>query len=197
MFSSSSKIFTKKRVWILWIFCSDCQNFKIYPTIPLLVSGRLCLCPDEQKHWKIWVWEIWSGWLQMVGLYSESPIQLLFPFFLSFSQETVFFFFSFLHTCRRLCLYPNGNVKSNGKGYISLYLAIADIKKLPPGWEINVNFKLFVFNHKHEQYLTVQGRIIWRPSLQFSFYKLGYLGQLIWNSTNLMLLKLSLLFQYS
>ncbi|RVW31322.1 Ubiquitin carboxyl-terminal hydrolase 12 [Vitis vinifera] len=56
----------------------------------------------------------------------------------------------------RLCLYPNGNIKSNGKGYISLYLAIADTKMLPLGWEVNVNFKLFVFNHKHDQYLTVQ-----------------------------------------
>ncbi|RVW82523.1 Ubiquitin carboxyl-terminal hydrolase 12 [Vitis vinifera] len=56
----------------------------------------------------------------------------------------------------RLCIYPNGNKKSDGEGHISLYLEISDPQKLPLGWEVTVNFKLFVFNHIHEKYLTVQ-----------------------------------------
>ncbi|KAL6347044.1 hypothetical protein AAG906_012295 [Vitis piasezkii] len=56
----------------------------------------------------------------------------------------------------RLCLYPNGNKKSGGEDHISLYLEISDAQKLPVGWEVTVNFKLFVFNHIHEKYLTVQ-----------------------------------------
>lgn len=140
---------------MLWIFCSDFQNIKIYPTVRLLVPGRVCLFPDEHKHRKIWIREIWSRWLQMVGLF-WIPFSTS-VFFLSFFSPLKFF--SFFNIFRRLCLYPNGNIKSNGKGYISLYLAIADTKKLPLGWEVNVNFKLFVFNHKHDQYLTVQGRI--------------------------------------
>ncbi|KAL6347112.1 hypothetical protein AAG906_012363 [Vitis piasezkii] len=56
----------------------------------------------------------------------------------------------------RLCIYPNGNKKSDGEGHISLYLEISDAQNLPLGWEVTVNFKLFVFNHIHEKYLTVQ-----------------------------------------
>ncbi|RZC20227.1 MATH domain and coiled-coil domain-containing protein At3g58370-like isoform X2 [Glycine soja] len=56
----------------------------------------------------------------------------------------------------RLILYPSGNIKSNGNGYVSLYLAIADTEKLSSGWEVDVNFKLFVFNQKNNNYLTIQ-----------------------------------------
>ena len=54
---------------------------------------------------------------------------------------------------------PNGNEKSVGEGHISLYLEISEIEKLPVGWEVTVIFKLFVYNHIHEKYLTVQGRV--------------------------------------
>ncbi|CAL5381002.1 unnamed protein product [Camellia sinensis] len=56
----------------------------------------------------------------------------------------------------RLSLYPNGDEKRNGKGYISLYLVIAETSKLPLGWEVNVNFKLFVYNQIQDKYLTIQ-----------------------------------------
>lgn len=56
----------------------------------------------------------------------------------------------------RLILYPSGNHKSNGSGHVSLYLAIADTDDLPEGWEVNVNFKLFVFDQKNNNYLTIQ-----------------------------------------
>nr|KYP72067.1 Ubiquitin carboxyl-terminal hydrolase 12 [Cajanus cajan] len=56
----------------------------------------------------------------------------------------------------KLILYPNGNIKSNGSGYVSLYLAIADTQKFSNGWEVNVNFKLFVFDKKNDNYLTIQ-----------------------------------------
>ncbi|KAJ1439471.1 TRAF-like [Sesbania bispinosa] len=56
----------------------------------------------------------------------------------------------------RLILYPNGNLHSNGSGYVSLYLAIADTDKLSNGWEVDVHFKLFVFDKKNNNYLTIQ-----------------------------------------
>ncbi|CAL5329410.1 unnamed protein product [Camellia sinensis] len=56
----------------------------------------------------------------------------------------------------KLSLHPNGNKRRNVNGHISLYLAIAETKTLPPGWEINVNFKLFVFDHIRDKYLTIQ-----------------------------------------
>ncbi|KAE8721254.1 dnaJ protein-like protein 2-like [Hibiscus syriacus] len=56
----------------------------------------------------------------------------------------------------RMVLYPNGNAKSNGKDFISLYLAIEETKSLPQRWEVNAEFKLFVFDQKENNYLTVQ-----------------------------------------
>ncbi|XVF79799.1 hypothetical protein PTKIN_Ptkin15bG0018600 [Pterospermum kingtungense] len=56
----------------------------------------------------------------------------------------------------RLLLYPNGNKKSSGEDFISLYLQIEDTKTLPSGWQINVNFKLFVFDQIRDKYLTIE-----------------------------------------
>ncbi|XP_063942306.1 MATH domain and coiled-coil domain-containing protein At3g58210-like, partial [Daucus carota subsp. sativus] len=56
----------------------------------------------------------------------------------------------------RLVLYPNGNTKRGGGGHISLYLAI-DSDSLPLGWEAYVTYKMFVFDHHKDKYLTIQG----------------------------------------
>lgn len=56
----------------------------------------------------------------------------------------------------RLCLYRCGNEKANGSGYVSLYLVVKDTDKLPHGWELNVHFKLFIYNHIEDNYLTVE-----------------------------------------
>ncbi|XVF79791.1 hypothetical protein PTKIN_Ptkin15bG0018000 [Pterospermum kingtungense] len=56
----------------------------------------------------------------------------------------------------RMVLYPNGNTKSNGKDFISLYLAIEETKYLPQRWEVNAELKLFVFDQKENNYLMVQ-----------------------------------------
>ncbi|KAE9447079.1 hypothetical protein C3L33_21022, partial [Rhododendron williamsianum] len=56
----------------------------------------------------------------------------------------------------KLCIYPNGNAKMNVKGHISCYLEMADTETLPPGWEVNVSFKLFVFDQVRDKYLTIQ-----------------------------------------
>ena len=61
--------------------------------------------------------------------------------------------------CRKLCLYPNGYEKENGKGHISLYLAISEADTLPLGWEVNVKFDLFVYDHIRDKYLTIQCNI--------------------------------------
>ncbi|XP_059652539.1 uncharacterized protein LOC132299753 isoform X3 [Cornus florida] len=56
----------------------------------------------------------------------------------------------------KLSFYPNGNNKRNGKDHISLFLAISDTNNLPSGWEVHVKFKLFVFDHIRDNYLTVE-----------------------------------------
>ncbi|XP_062086375.1 uncharacterized protein LOC133792483 [Humulus lupulus] len=54
----------------------------------------------------------------------------------------------------RLSFYPN---RFNTDNYISLYLTMCETNILPSGWEVNVNFTLFVYNHTHDNYLTIQG----------------------------------------
>ncbi|XP_059654708.1 MATH domain and coiled-coil domain-containing protein At3g58410-like [Cornus florida] len=57
----------------------------------------------------------------------------------------------------KLSFYPNGNKKRKGKDqYISLYLAVSDTANLPSDWEIIANFKLFVFDHLRDKYLTIE-----------------------------------------
>ncbi|XP_059653033.1 uncharacterized protein LOC132300102 isoform X2 [Cornus florida] len=56
----------------------------------------------------------------------------------------------------KLSFYPNGNSKRNGKDHISLYLVISNTHNPSCGWEVNVNFKLFVFDHIHDKYLTIE-----------------------------------------
>uniref|UniRef100_A0A6N2LN32 MATH domain-containing protein n=1 Tax=Salix viminalis TaxID=40686 RepID=A0A6N2LN32_SALVM len=50
-------------------------------------------------------------------------------------------------------LYPNGNKSRNVKDYISLYLAMVDTSSLPPGWEVNVIFRLFLLDQITDSYL--------------------------------------------
>ncbi|XVF22811.1 hypothetical protein REPUB_Repub12eG0203100 [Reevesia pubescens] len=70
------------------------------------------------------------------------------PFFFCFSIYLVSF--------KRLVLYPNGNKNNNGDGFISLYLGIEETENLPLNWEVNVEFKLFVLDQIHDQYLAVK-----------------------------------------
>ncbi|KAL0792410.1 hypothetical protein Bca101_063787 [Brassica carinata] len=55
----------------------------------------------------------------------------------------------------RLILYVTGNKTDGGHNHISLYVRIEDTNCLPKGWEVNVDLKLFVYNHKQHKYLTV------------------------------------------
>ncbi|XAR69321.1 Ubiquitinyl hydrolase 1 [Bertholletia excelsa] len=56
----------------------------------------------------------------------------------------------------KLSLYPKGDKERNGEGHISLYLVIAETKDLPLGWEVNVNFKLFLFDQIQDKYMAIQ-----------------------------------------
>ncbi|KAK7841562.1 ubiquitin carboxyl-terminal hydrolase 12 [Quercus suber] len=58
--------------------------------------------------------------------------------------------------CRRLSLYPKGNLKMNVTGHISIYLSIVDTEKSPLGWEVNASFKLFVYDQIRDKFMTIQ-----------------------------------------
>ncbi|KAG2720064.1 hypothetical protein I3760_02G018500 [Carya illinoinensis] len=52
--------------------------------------------------------------------------------------------------------------RNHENDHISLYLAIANENNLLPGWEVNVNFKFFVFDQIRNNYLCVQDGIVRR-----------------------------------
>lgn len=56
----------------------------------------------------------------------------------------------------KLVMYPSGNKSKNVKDHISLYLALEESSSLHPGWEIYVNFKLFLYDHNNDNYLVLQ-----------------------------------------
>ncbi|XVF56659.1 hypothetical protein PTKIN_Ptkin06aG0138100 [Pterospermum kingtungense] len=60
----------------------------------------------------------------------------------------------------RLVLYPNGNKKSNGNGYISLYLELDRNSNLSLNWEVNVDFKLFVYDQIRDKYLAIKDWVV-------------------------------------
>ncbi|CAL5359405.1 unnamed protein product [Camellia sinensis] len=54
------------------------------------------------------------------------------------------------------CVYPNGDKERNGERHISLYLVIAETSKLPLGWEVNVRFTMFEYDHIQDKNMTFQ-----------------------------------------
>ncbi|KAK7363417.1 hypothetical protein VNO77_05560 [Canavalia gladiata] len=59
----------------------------------------------------------------------------------------------------KLVLYPNGNKSKNVKDHISLYLALDEASSLHHGWEIYVNFRLFLHDQNNDNYLVVQDSV--------------------------------------
>ncbi|KAF6136333.1 hypothetical protein GIB67_021908, partial [Kingdonia uniflora] len=57
---------------------------------------------------------------------------------------------------RKLSLYPNGNAGKNGKDHISLYLLMTDTDSLTSGWEVNVVYRLFLYDQIRDKYLAVE-----------------------------------------
>uniref|UniRef100_A0A803PXL5 MATH domain-containing protein n=1 Tax=Cannabis sativa TaxID=3483 RepID=A0A803PXL5_CANSA len=74
----------------------------------------------------------------------------------------------------RLSFYPNGDKRLiTDNNYISLYLTICETETLPNGWEVNVNFSLFIYNHLHDNYLTLQAtRRFHKIKKEWGFHKI-------------------------
>ncbi|ESQ47844.1 hypothetical protein EUTSA_v10020926mg [Eutrema salsugineum] len=63
-----------------------------------------------------------------------------------------------------LVVYPNGNKKDNGAGFLSLYVAI-DNSTLSPHQEVYVDLRFYVFNRIEKKYFTIQDTHGWRFNL--------------------------------
>lgn len=57
-------------------------------------------------------------------------------------------------------LYPYGNAKRGVNDHISLYLAMQEAKAIPPGSQVDLTLKLFVYDHIRDKLLTIQGNSI-------------------------------------
>lgn len=54
-------------------------------------------------------------------------------------------------------LYPNGNKEKNVKDHISVCLKMAGADLLQPGWEVFVDFRLFLLDQNKGIYLVLKG----------------------------------------
>ncbi|ESQ47845.1 hypothetical protein EUTSA_v10021949mg [Eutrema salsugineum] len=63
-----------------------------------------------------------------------------------------------------LVVYPNGNKKDNGAGFLSLYVAI-DNSTLSPHQEVYVDLRFYVFNKIEKKFFTIQDTHGWRFNL--------------------------------
>lgn len=57
-------------------------------------------------------------------------------------------------------LYPGGNKKKNVKDHISLYLVMARADSLQSGWEVYVDFRLFLLDQNKGIYSVFEGTYV-------------------------------------
>ncbi|XP_017244574.2 uncharacterized protein LOC108216340 [Daucus carota subsp. sativus] len=67
----------------------------------------------------------------------------------------------------RIVIYPKGNTKRGIEGHISLYLVIDKTESLPLGWEAYATYKIFLYDHNKDKYLTIQSD----PAQQVRFHR--------------------------
>lgn len=56
-------------------------------------------------------------------------------------------------------MYPNGNKKDSGSGYLSLYVAIDNSTLVGAQQEVLADLRFYVFNNNERKYFTIQGFI--------------------------------------
>jgi len=72
---------------------------------------------------------------------------------------------------RRLIVYPKGNVKDNGSGFISMYVEIesTSLMESTPPTEAFAELRFYVYNKKENKYFTIQGAAL---QISCSFFKI-------------------------
>ncbi|CAH2053226.1 unnamed protein product [Thlaspi arvense] len=61
-----------------------------------------------------------------------------------------------------LVVYPNGNKKDSGSGYLSLYVAIDNSTLVAAHQEVNVDLKFYIYNKNERKYFTIQDTNVWK-----------------------------------
>lgn len=65
---------------------------------------------------------------------------------MAFSIKTCISLLYHIFVHRKLVIYPNGNKKKNVRGHMSIYLEMAGLDSLQTGWEVHVDFRLFLLH---------------------------------------------------
>jgi len=61
-----------------------------------------------------------------------------------------------------LVVYPTGNKKDNGAGYLSLYVAVDKSIFVAARKEVYADLRFYIFNNNERQYFTIQDTNVWR-----------------------------------
>ncbi|CAA7055163.1 unnamed protein product [Microthlaspi erraticum] len=61
-----------------------------------------------------------------------------------------------------LVVYPNGNKRDNGTGFLSLYVAIDNSSLLAAHRDVYADLRFYIFNKNERKYFTIQDTNVWR-----------------------------------
>ncbi|CAH8261174.1 unnamed protein product [Arabidopsis lyrata] len=64
-----------------------------------------------------------------------------------------------------LVVFPNGNKKDGGSGYLSLYVAIDNSTLVAAQQEIYADLRFYIFNKNERKYFTIQDTDVWKFSV--------------------------------
>ncbi|CAF2153832.1 unnamed protein product [Brassica napus] len=67
-----------------------------------------------------------------------------------------------ISSTKTLMVYPNGNKKDSGSGYLSLYVAIDNSTLVAGQQEVYADLRFYVFNNNERKYFTIQDTNVWR-----------------------------------
>ncbi|KAI3707607.1 hypothetical protein L6452_26233 [Arctium lappa] len=56
----------------------------------------------------------------------------------------------------RLVVHPNGNKSKKVGEFLSVYLVMAELTSLPPGWEVYATFRIFLLDQNNDIYLKLE-----------------------------------------
>ncbi|VVA37122.1 Hypothetical predicted protein [Prunus dulcis] len=74
----------------------------------------------------------------------------------------------------KLVVYPNGNTKKNVEDHISVYLKMAEANSLQSGWEVSVDFRLFLLDQNKGLYLVLQDANMNKMCLHGAMLQVGF-----------------------
>ncbi|XP_020423023.1 MATH domain and coiled-coil domain-containing protein At3g58210 [Prunus persica] len=74
----------------------------------------------------------------------------------------------------KLVVYPNGYKKKNVEDHISVYLEMAGAESLETGWEVFVDFRLFLLDQNKGIYLVLQDANLKKMCLHVAMLEVGF-----------------------